>query len=454
MKLLKLSRRRFLGSAFTGAAATALSPFLPISERQAESAPPPKRLFLVFYCGGSVISQDWPVGDATNFTFPSLVKDFTPFKNKMIIFKNMRRALDGSHGCHQGGTGGLWTGQRTLAASGPGPWMTGPSIDRIIANKIPQPTPFQTIDLDVQIEEGNNLRSKTRFDMQGNNIPGEMDPSAAFAHIFTNGIATATGDPKVAERMRIERKSVLDLVADDLNKLEGAIGGHDKQRIDQHLTALRSIEARLTPGNSASNGLIFKQPIAADYPKMDFLANNNYPAIGKMHMDLLVAALASDRTRLPSLQWSQGNGCKQFNWVGVKGLHHALTHQGVTTPALDAINSFHFSQHAYLLGQLDAIKEGEGTLLDNTVVVFGNELHDGYGHTPDPSQMFMAGSGGGYFKTGRQIIFPPVDKSISPHVAQPNHSQLLVSLVNYMGIETNQVADPSIGPPGPLPMLK
>jgi hypothetical protein len=455
MKYLKLvSRRSFLGAGVTTAAAAALAPLIPMTERKAESAGFPKRLFLVFYNGGSVISQDWPVGGETDFTFPSLVEFFTPFKNQMIILRNLRRGMDGSHGSHQGGTGGVWSGQRTLAASGTGPWMTGPSIDQIIINKVKQPTQFPTIALDVQLEEGFNLRSRTRFDQTGTFVPGEQDPAAAFDRIFTDGIVSISSDPKLAERLRNERRSVLDLVNDDLAKLSTRVGGQDKVRIDQHLESLRSIEARLSPGMGGSSDIIFKPPTKGDFPKMDFLANDNYPKVGKMHMDLLVAALASDRTRIPTLQWSQGNGCKMFTWVGVKGQHHALTHGGVTTPSLDKINQYHFSQHAYLMGQLQAVKEGSSSLLDNTLVVFANELHDGNSHSPDPSQVFMAGSGGGYFKTGRHIIYSPVDKSVSGKAATPNHSQLLVSLCQYMGVETNQVADPTIGPPGPLAMLK
>ena len=454
MKYLKLlSRRTFLGAGATGAAAAALAPFVPITERKAEAAGLPKRLFLVFYNGGSVISQDWPVGGETDFTFPSLVDCFTPYKNQMIILRNLRRGMDGSHGSHQGGTGGVWSGQRTVTASGPGPMMTGPSIDRIIIDKIKQPTVFQTIDLDVQLEEGGNLRSKTRFDLKGNPIPGEMDPSAAFDRVFTDGIVNITSDPKLGERLRNERKSVLDIVGEDLSKLGARVAGQDKLRIQQHLEAVRSIEQRLSPGMGGASGIIFKPPVRSDYPKMDFLANDNYPKVGKLHMDLLVASLATDRTRIANLQWSQGNGCKMFTWVGVKGQHHALTHGGVTTPSLDKINQYHFTQHAYLMGQMMSVKEGGGSMLDNTVMVFANELHDGNSHSPDPSQVFMAGSGGGYFKTNRHIIYAPVNKAINGRAAIPNHTQLLVSLCQYMGVDINQVSDPSIGPGGPLDRL-
>ena len=454
MKLLKLSRRTFLGAGLSGAAATAVTPFLPIAEQKAEAQGVPKRLLLVFYSGGAAVSQDWPMGGETDFTFPPLAQSLSPFKSQMIYFRNLRRGMDGSKGSHQGGTGGCWSGQRAVANQGPGPWMTGPSIDRLIIDKIPQPTPFQTIDLDIQSEDQGNLRSKTLFDLKGNPIGGEQDPSRAFDRIFTDGIVPAGTDPKVAERLRNERKSVLDLVNDDLNTLKMRMGGQDKVRLDQHLQALRSIEQRLTPSNSGSTGVTFKAPTKADYPKIEFLKNDNYPVIGKMHMDLAVSSLASDRSRIVSVQWSQGNGDIIYNWLGVKGEHHALTHGGVTTPSLDKINQFHFEQFAYMLGQMNAIKEGNGTLLDNTVVVFANELHDGNTHSPDPSLTFLVGGGGGYFKTGRHIIYPPVNKGVSGRSATPNYSQLLVSLCQYMGMEINQVSDPTIGPPGPLERLR
>src|SRR3954447_16574563 len=206
----------------------------------------------------------------------------------MIILRNLRRGMDGSHGSHQGGTGGVWSGQRTLAREGAGPWMSGPSIDQIIVNKVKQPTQFPTIALDVQLEEGFNLRSRTRFDQTGTFVPGEQDPAAAFDRIFTDGIVSISSDPKLAERLRNERRSVLDLVNDDLAKLSTRVGGQDKVRIDQHLESLRSIEARLSPGMGGSLDIIFKPPTKGDFPKMDFLANDNYPKVGKMHMDLLV----------------------------------------------------------------------------------------------------------------------------------------------------------------------
>ncbi len=451
---LPISRRTLFRASMSGAATAALSAFLPVSQRRAEAAALPKRLLLVYWSGGSAISQDWPIGGETDFTLPPLVSSLDPFKKKMIVFKNLRRGMDGSQGAHQGGTGGVWSGARMVAKTGPGPWATLPSINNVIVNKVPQPVPFPTFDLDVMSEDQNNLRSKTLFDLKGNPIGGEQDPSRAFDRVFTDGVTAPTTDPKLAERLRAERKSVLDIVSHDLKSIQARMGGQDRQKVEQHLAHLRSIEQRITAGTGASSGAIFMPPSRTDFPKIDFLANDNYPRIGKMHIDLAVAALASDRSRMVTLQFSQGNGDIIYNWLGVKGEHHALTHQGTTTPSLDKINEFHFQQFAYLLGKLDAIREGDATLLDNTAVVFANEAHDGHSHSPDPSQAFMVGSGGGHFKTGRHIVYPPKSSGSSGRTATPNHSQLLVSLCQYMGAEVTQVSDPSIGPGGTLPLLR
>ena len=450
---LPISRRSFFRSSLGGAATAALSAFVPVGQRRAEAAALPKRLLMVYWGGGSAISTPWPEGGETDFTLPPLVSSLEPFKRKLIVFKNLRRGMDGSKGAHQGGTGGVWTGAKMLAKTGPGPWASAPSINNLIISKVPQPVAFPTFDLDCMSEDQNNLRSKCLFDMAGNPIGGEQDPSRAFERGFTDGVTAPSGDPKLAERLRAERKSVLDLIATDLKVIQGRMGGQDRRKVEQHLEGLRSIEQRLTAGSAAAAGTTFKMPTAADFPKIEYLANDNYPQVGRMHIDLVVAALASDRTRIATLQFSQGNGDIIYTWLGVKGQHHALTHKGSTTPALDKINEFHFQQFAYLLGKMDAIPEGNGTLLDNTVVVIANENHDGHSHSPDPSQAFLVGSGGGYFRTGRHIILPPKAAGTNGRTATPNHSQLLVSLCQYMGAEVNQIGDPGISPAGTLAAL-
>jgi len=247
-------------------------------------------------------------------------------------------------------------------------------------------------------------------------------------------------------------------VRGDLTTLQGRMSGQDRIKMDQHLEALRATEQRLTPGTSSGGTVML--PTKDQFPKMDFLANDNFPQVAKLHMDLLVASLASDRSRIISLQFSQGNGDIRYRWVGVEDEHHALTHKAENDPRLDRIHEWYYQQFAYLLGKMDAVSEGNGTLLDNSVVCFANEMINSFTHISDPWPIIMAGSGGGYFKTGRFIAYPDLTPdggaggmAAPGNTAAPNHSQFLVSMANYMGAAVDRVGDPAIGPSGPLPGL-
>ena len=126
----------------------------------------------------------------------------------------------------------------------------------------------------------------------------------------------------------------------------------------------------------------------------------------QLQFDMAVAALATDKSRLVTLQLNQGNGDIIYRWLGVNTPHHALTHAGDQNTGLGDIQRWYYEQFATLLGRMDAIKEGNGTLLDNTLVVIGNEFVSATSHDTDPWPVFIAGSGGGRFKTGRFVNFP------------------------------------------------
>src|SRR6266545_142661 len=367
MRSRHFTRRNLIQSALGAGAVAALTPFLPVLEAEAQLAPARKRLVLIFWSGGTTVSQAWPTGTETDFKFPPIMASLEPFKSKLVVFKNMRRKNDYSQGAHQAGTAGTWTSARMLAKEGPNPWTSGPSLDRFIASKVPQPTVFPTLDLDCQSEDGENLRSKTLFDLQGRPIQGEQDPSRAFDRIFTDGVVSGGTDPALAERLRAERRSILDVVRTDLTSLQSRMSGQDRIKMDQHLQALRATEQRLSPGSTSGGTITLTKD---QFPNIDFLANDNFPQIAKLHMDLLVGSLVAD------------------------------------DPRLDRIHEWYYQQFAYLLGKMNAIPEGNGTLLDNCVVCIANEMIDSYKHISDPWPIIMAGNGGGYFKTGRFLAYP------------------------------------------------
>jgi hypothetical protein len=450
------SRRWLLGRGMTGAAATALAPFIPVLERTADAEGVPKRVVLVFWSGGAG-QQYLPTGTETSFTFSPDMASLEPWKQKLIVLGNLRRAQDNSHGSHQAGTAGVWTAG-LMKGTGPGPWVSSPSINRIIAKAVPQSTPFPTLELDVQSADASNLRGNTTFDVNGQAVRGEQDPSAAFDRLFTDGVSLTTNDPAMAAKLRARRKSILDTVGQEITTLSGQLGGADRTRLNQHLASLRAAELRLTEPETTAPG--FTPPSRASIPMLDFKAQPNFPAVAKAHLDILVAAVASDRTRIANLQCAQGNSQIVYSWIGVRTPHHSLTHQAENPPGLDTIRKWYYDQFASLLARMDAVKEANGSLLDNSLVVFANEFVSGFTHDTDPWPVILAGSGGGRFKTGRFLNFPMQTPNLPrlfpgalATAASPSQTQLLTSICNYMGANVARVGDETLGPPGPLTAL-
>jgi hypothetical protein len=397
------------------------------------------------------------------------MKALEPFQKKITVYANIRRSQDNSHGSHQAGTSGIWTAARMLG-TGTGGWVSHPSIDAIINKMVPQPTPIPVLNLDAMSQDPGNLRGNTTYDLDCRPVHGEMDPSRTFDRLFTDGIVPpsggggATTDPTAGDKLRAQRKSVLDLVRHELQTLQMRLGGQDRKKLEQHLDQLRTAELRLSAPAGASGGAVpgWTPPAPGSVPKLEytFKFQDNYPKIVQSQFDMAVAALAADKSRIVTLQLNQGNGDIIYRWIGVNTPHHALTHSGDSAPGLGAIQRWYYERFAELLIRMDTIKEGNGTLLDNTLVVIGNEFVSASSHDTDPWPVFIAGSGGGRFKTGRFVNFPaaggggrlfpndPVTQS-----NQPFHTQFLTSVCHHMGAMVPRVGDPSCGPAGPLPQF-
>jgi hypothetical protein len=466
----KMTRRALISRGIVGGAAAGLTSLMPVFDQKAlaQGATLPKRLLLVYWSGGTSFSNYLPTGTVDNWQLSTQMKALEPYKQKMTVFANMRRAQDNAKGSHQAGTSGIWTAARMLG-TGTGAWVSHPSIDSIINKMVPQPTPIPVLNLDAMSQDPGNLRGNTTYDMDCRPIHGEMDPSAAFDRLFTNGIVAPVGgggggDPMAGEKLRARRKSVLDLVRFELQGLQGRLGGQDKKKLDQHLDQLRTAEQRLSMPLGTSSAAVagYTPPTRDSVPKLGFTFKDqdNFPKIVLSQMDMAVAALAADRSRLVTLQLNQGNGDIIYRWLGVTTPHHALTHAGDQNAGLGAIQRWYYEQFAYMLGKMDSVKEGNGTLLDNTLVVIANEFISATAHDTDPWPVFLAGSGAGKFKTGRYIQYPQVSDgerlfpgAPATQTNQPFHTQFLTSICHYMGAMVPRVGDPSCGPAGPLPDL-
>jgi hypothetical protein len=199
---------------------------------------------------------------------------------------------------------------------------------------------------------------------------------------------------------------------------------------------------RLDNGGGALGGSC-QIPIVGD--KIDLNSPSSYPAIGKLQMDLLVMALRCDLTRVATLQWSASTNNKPYPYLmydagdgpkPIAGDEHVMGHQPDTDlhawGALRVIRRWYMEQFAHLLGALEATPEGDGTMLDNTVVLLGSELARGNTHSHTDAPFLLAGSAGCYFKTNQHLTFD----------GRNPHNNLLVSLANSMGVDTNTFGMP------------
>lgn len=421
-----LSRRTVLRG--LGGAAIAL-PWLEVfaPRRAAADAPlPPKRFIVMFSANGTLPTRWAPEGGETDFTLSPILSPLAQHRDDLVIVQGVDQQGAGGDG-HQVGMGGMLTG----APLNPGPfagvgaapagWAAGPSVDQRIADVLGNDTNLRSLELGVQVGVADNW-GRMIYRTEDQPLPPEDEPKAVYDRVFSD----LHTDPAELARVRERRASILDAVSGEYTRLQGRLGSADRARLDSHLTAIREIEKRLTgPALAASSECT--DPALAPVASRE---NDAYPAVGAQQLELLVMALACDITRVASLQWSRSVSQTRFTWLGINEGHHELSHlsddDAVAVTKLTQINQWYAAQFATLIGKLKAIPEGDGTMLDNTLLLWCNELAKGNIHRHSDAPYVLAGRAGGGLRTGRFLSY--ADGATVPH------NNLLVSLLNAMGL--------------------
>jgi hypothetical protein len=411
---------------------------------------------LVFYTPNGTIGPEWrPRGGETSFSLGRILTPLEAYRSKLLVLGGVHMALAdsgfGSH--HTRGIGGLLTGrpilEGTFESAGPptAGWASGISIDQHIAKVLDPPTPFRTLELGVHVVDA-EVRGRVSYLGASQPIPPIEDPYQAFDRVFA-GVGTTPGtvDPAL-ERLRRERRTVLDLVREELVEVSRRASAEDRKKLDAHLASVQDIERRLAPPSPPTGASACRVPAVG--PRIDVRAAENMPAVGTLQMDIAAAALACDLTRIVTLQWTHAESDHTFPWLGIDGFHHTMSHAGDSDTRaqenLTRINVWYAQQLAYLLGKLASYTEGDATLLDNTVVLWCNEVGKGNNHAHRDLPFLLAGSCGGHFRTGRFVDYQAAGATGHPH------NDLLVSLAQAMGTSDTTFGDPEHCT-GPLPGL-
>lgn len=420
---MKLSRRTLLRS--TAGAAIAL----PWLEAFGQTAPP-RRLVLFFSANGTVYDRWAPTQGANGLQLSPILAPLEAVKSKLLVLGNVdvKSAEFGAGDGHGKGIGHLWTGTEMWSSPGGGSvwWAGGPSVDQVAAAKIGQTTPLQSLELGVQVQAA-RVWDRMSYRAAAQALPPELDPRAAFDRLF----ASFAGDPLAALKRRARRKSVLDGVQAELKVLQPKVSGEDRLRLDSHLNAVRELETRIDASSIPASSCL--QPTRPDALILHDPAA--FEQIGRAQMDLLAMGLACDLTRVASLQYSSSTSAVVFRWLGATVDHHELSHRADSDlPAQDTLTAIHrwyVQQFGYLVGRMDSLAEGAGSLLDNSLVVWGNELGKGNLHSHTQVPFVLAGRAGGALRTGRFI-----DTAHAPH------NNLLVSCLNAVGVPATTFGNP------------
>lgn len=426
-----MNRRLFLKQ--LGGAALAL-PLLQVPAG-AQTAPFPRRLVIFFTPNGTKKELWSPGKDATEtrFTPGPLLAPVLPFKDRLVLFDGVDSKVgwEGPGGPHLRGMACLLTGHIIRPgdyADGDGRragWAGGVSVDQYAAEKLRPPTALRSLELGVRVVE-NEPRSRIIYRGADQPVPPENDPASVYARLFKD----FEGDPEELRRRLKRRQSVLDRVFQDFQRLEGRLATADRVKLQHHAEALRELERRL--------GTIVERPATCEPvvpgAPLDTLAERHFREVLRAQADLLVMSLACDVTRFASLQCSSAVNAMRFTFLDLEQDGHSLSHAGdgsaTQQDQWERMLVWYAEQFAYLLGRLDAVPEGDGTLLDHTLVLWVNELSRGNTHDLNDLPFLLAG-GGAFLRTGRYLRYDGA-----------SHNDLLLSVLHLLGVEDTSFGNP------------
>jgi hypothetical protein len=454
---IELRRRAFLRG--LGGVVVGL-PFLEAlaPKAHAQAATPVKRFGVFFCCNGVNMAQWFPKGSYGALAAASLTgtanEVLTPHVSKLLIPRGLHMS---PRGYDQDGGGGDDHGKGmahklTAQFASEDDWLAqGESIDYLLARQInPGPEGARRPPLNLMVGYSANYKGLDYISYSG---PGKAvqainNPWTAYKQFMNLGVPTSSDSEEAVARIKKRRQSVLDLVSEQFADLKrGPLSKADKDKLDQHFSYIRDLEQGM--GSALVSCLDDTVKTSAQgYEDRgegeDFDGQyDEYVKLTDLQLDLYALALACDYTRVATFHFDRGSGGPTFKWDGMNHEynHHKLSHgttcDGGCEDAVDGyesmlqnIDKWHMGKYARLLAKLDSYTEENGkTILDNSAILYANELADGKGHSFMDLPFVIAGSAGGYFQQGQYIkLAEPGDTKAAPH------NRLLTTLVNAMGV--------------------
>ncbi len=405
----------------------------------------PTRLAFVYVPNGVHMPEWTPRGVGSNFELTPLLQPLAKVRQELLVLSGLTldkaRSLGDGGGDHARAMASFLTGTHPRKTGG-ADLRAGISVDQVVAAKVGQATRFASLELGCeggrdagQCDHGYSCAYQVNLSWRGESSPAtkEVDPGLVFDRLF-GGPSRNESESAASRRARRDR-SLLDFVAQESRQLNARLGVADRRKLDEYLTGVREIERRLDRVRSSTEVGSTKLVRPVGTPR-------DYREHLRLMADLLVLAFQADLTRVATFVFANDGSNRSYGDIGVPEGHHDLSHHGhdrQKQAKIAAINRFHVEQYAYLVERLQAVREGDSTLLDRSMIVYGSGISDGNAHNHENLPILIAGRGNGRIEPGRHLVYP----------AETPLTNLHVAMMDRMGVSVERFGDSS----GPLGLL-
>jgi hypothetical protein len=426
-----LSRRTLLRGMGTAVALPFLDSMAPALAQAPKS---PTRMAFVYVPNGMdmrnwVLDYEGPLAGMS----PTL-KPMEPLKRDMLVLSNLthntgRALLDGA-GDHGRCSGSYLTGVQVRKTTTD--ILASVSCDQLVANKIGSATRFPSLELGLEASRQagdcdsgyscaytNNLAWKNSTQP----LPPILEPRQLFERLFGDGVALS---PQERDRQRKYRRSILDFVTEDARSLQGQLGPTDNRKLDEYLTSIREVERQIEKSESEAK--------VDPHMERPYGTPPDFAEHFKLMSDMMTIAFQADLTRLATFLVTHEGTSRAYRELGIDDGHHPLTHHRNQVELMDKvarINMYHVEQFAAWMQRMKTAQEANGSVLENSMIVYGAGLSDPNQHLHDNLPTLIVGNGGGFIKTGRHVV----------HRKETPMCNLFLSMMDRMGAPQEYFGD-------------
>jgi len=419
-----LSRRTVL----RGIGASLALPFLEAMVPSARAAAKPVRRFLTFYVPNGMAMEYWsPKSEGTSFELSPILEPLAPFKNQMLVLSGLHSSWNY---IHAGASGSFLTGTPRGGRSEI-EIFADVSIDQLLARHFSSETQVASLELamDAPANAGactGNLSCVYTHTLSWKSptqaLPVEYNPRAVFERLFGD---TGKTDWPAREARMLQHKSILDSVNDKLSSLKRELGPQDQSKVNEYTDAIRDVERRIQRAEEQRD---------VSLPSIE--APQGVPPVFEDHLtlmlDLQLLAFQADLTRVISFMIGKEQSARPYPQIGVPEAHHPLSHHDNVPSIIEhmsKINRYHAELFSKYVAKLRATPDGDGSLLDHMMILYGAGISNSQRHAGDNLPIMLVGGGTGTLKGGRHIMYKE----------KPSMANLLVTIMDKMGFPVEKV---------------